>query len=134
MQRIMTKGSLASFAALFVCPAFAQMPNLFPEDKQYSAQVLQLTGQVSVLKNREPWVLNVGDWVLGYLGWQKYGKCHGDLLTKLDPSVPVTTALGVLGMPGRTAWFGLMEAGKPRYTCALSYHPSYILLTGQARS
>ena len=63
MQRIMTKGSLASFAALFVCPAFAQMPNLFPEDKQYSAQVLQLTGQVSVLKNREPWVLNVGDWV-----------------------------------------------------------------------
>ena len=63
MQLILTKGSLASFAALFVCPAFAQLPNLFPDDKQYSAQVLQLTGQVSVLKNREPWVLNVGDWV-----------------------------------------------------------------------
>ena len=63
MQRILTKGTLASFAALFVCPAFAQLPNLFPEDKQYSAQVLQMTGQVSVLKNREPWVLNVGDWV-----------------------------------------------------------------------
>jgi len=54
---------MASFAALFVCPAFAQLPNLFSGDQQYSAQVLQLTGQVSVLKDREPWVLNVGDWV-----------------------------------------------------------------------
>lgn len=63
MHRISAKGSLALFAALFVCPAFAQLPNLFPEEKQYSAQVLQLTGQVSVLKGNEPWVLNVGDWV-----------------------------------------------------------------------
>ena len=29
-------------------------------------------------------------------------------------TAPVSTALGVLGMPGRTAWFGLMEAGRPR--------------------
>lgn len=50
-------------ATLFVCPAYAQFPNLFPEEKQYSAQVLQLTGQVSVLKDREPWALHVGDWV-----------------------------------------------------------------------
>jgi len=63
MSRIFTKCALAFAAALFVCPAFAQLPNLFPEDKQYAAQVLQLTGQVSVLKGREPWVLNVGDWV-----------------------------------------------------------------------
>jgi NADPH-dependent curcumin reductase CurA len=59
----------------------------------------------------------VGDWVLGYLGWQKYGRCHGNSLTKLDPTIPVTTSLGVLGMPGRTAWFGLMEAGRPRFHC-----------------
>lgn len=63
MHGIITKGSLAYIAALFVFPVFAQLPNLFPQDKQYAAQVLQLTGQVSVLKGREPWVLNVGDWV-----------------------------------------------------------------------
>ena len=63
MHRLLTKGSLGFIAALFVCPAFAQLPNLFPEEKLYSAQVLQLTGQVSVLKSREPWALNVGDWI-----------------------------------------------------------------------
>ncbi|HSY29471.1 MAG TPA: NADP-dependent oxidoreductase, partial [Burkholderiaceae bacterium] len=56
-----------------------------------------------------------GDWVLGYNGWQLYDKCHANDLQKLDPdAAPVSTALGVLGMPGRTAWFGLMEAGRPR--------------------
>jgi NADPH-dependent curcumin reductase CurA len=56
-----------------------------------------------------------GDWVSAYSGWQLYAKCHQSELTKLDAdAAPVTTALGVLGMPGRTAWFGLMEAGKPR--------------------
>jgi NADPH-dependent curcumin reductase CurA len=56
-----------------------------------------------------------GDWVVGYNGWQLYDKCHASELQKLDPdAAPVSTALGVLGMPGRTAWFGLMEAGRPR--------------------
>jgi NADPH-dependent curcumin reductase CurA len=56
-----------------------------------------------------------GDWVSAYSGWQLYAKCHQSELTKLDPdAAPVSSALGVLGMPGRTAWFGLMEAGKPR--------------------
>lgn len=57
----------------------------------------------------------VGDWVLNYQGWQRYAKCHVNDLQKLDPSQAApSTALGVLGMPGRTAWFGLMEAGRPR--------------------
>jgi NADPH-dependent curcumin reductase CurA len=56
-----------------------------------------------------------GDWVLSYGGWQRYHKSHAEELHKLDPSAaPVTTALGVLGMPGRTAWFGLMDAGRPK--------------------
>ncbi len=56
-----------------------------------------------------------GDWVLAYSGWQLYAKCHHSELQKLDiDAAPVTTALGVLGMPGRTAWFGLMEAGRPK--------------------
>lgn len=56
-----------------------------------------------------------GDWVLGYTGWQLLAKCHANDLQKLDAArAPVSTALGVLGMPGRTAWFGLMEAGRPK--------------------
>jgi NADPH-dependent curcumin reductase CurA len=55
-----------------------------------------------------------GDWALGYTGWQTHAVEHASVLTKLDPAeAPVTTALGVLGMPGRTAWFGLTEAGRP---------------------
>ncbi|MBV8657232.1 MAG: NADP-dependent oxidoreductase [Burkholderiales bacterium] len=56
-----------------------------------------------------------GDWVSAYSGWQTHAKVHASTLTRLDPAAaPVTTALGVLGMPGRTAWFGLTEAGKPK--------------------
>ena len=56
----------------------------------------------------------VGDWVSGYLGWQSHAQVHASELQRLDSEqVDVTTALGVLGMPGRTAWYGLMEAGKP---------------------
>lgn len=56
-----------------------------------------------------------GDWALSYTGWQKFATCHSSDLQKIDPTAaPVSTALGVLGMPGRTAWFGLMEAGRPR--------------------
>jgi NADPH-dependent curcumin reductase CurA len=56
-----------------------------------------------------------GDWVMTYSGWQTHAVCHANELQKLNPEqAPVTTALGVLGMPGRTAWFGLMEAGRPK--------------------
>lgn len=55
-----------------------------------------------------------GDWVEGMLGWQTHARVHHSVLRKLDPALaPVSTALGVLGMPGRTAWFGLSESGRP---------------------
>ncbi|MET3132298.1 NADPH-dependent curcumin reductase CurA [Oxalobacteraceae bacterium GrIS 1.11] len=55
-----------------------------------------------------------GDWVSAYSGWQSHARLHASALTRLDPEqAPVTTALGVLGMPGRTAWFGLTESGQP---------------------
>ncbi|MFZ6759817.1 NADP-dependent oxidoreductase [Undibacterium sp. Ji50W] len=58
--------------------------------------------------------LKEGDWVFGMTGWQSHARVHVSALTKIDPAIaPVSTALGVLGMPGRTAWFGLTEAGKP---------------------
>jgi len=46
----------------------------------------------------------VGDVVLGYAGWQDFATSNGAGLRKLDPGrAPVSTALGVLGMPGMTA-------------------------------
>ncbi|CAH1659326.1 NADP-dependent oxidoreductase [Chelatococcus asaccharovorans] len=56
-----------------------------------------------------------GDIVLSYSGWQSYALSKGAGLRKLDPAVaPVTTALGVLGMPGFTAWSGLLLIGEPK--------------------
>src|SRR5262249_11089069 len=56
-----------------------------------------------------------GDIVEAYSGWEDYALSDGRGVRKLDPSVgPVTTALGVLGMPGMTAWTGLMNIGLPR--------------------
>ena len=56
-----------------------------------------------------------GDIVLGYGGWQEYSVEDASGLRVLDPSrAPVTTALGVLGMPGFTAYAGLTAIGRPR--------------------
>ena len=56
-----------------------------------------------------------GDIVLGYGGWQRYASAPGKALRKLDPSqAPITTALGVMGMPGFTAYVGLLDLGQPR--------------------
>src|SRR2546423_6844068 len=56
-----------------------------------------------------------GDVVLGHTGWQSHALSNGAGLRKLDPNVaPISTALGVLGMPGMTAYTGLLEIGKPR--------------------
>jgi NADPH-dependent curcumin reductase CurA len=53
--------------------------------------------------------------VLGYTGWQKYAVANAATVRKLDPSqAPVTTALGVLGMPGFTAYAGLTQIGHPK--------------------
>lgn len=56
-----------------------------------------------------------GDVVLGHWGWQEYAACDCHNLREVDPSLaPISTALGVLGMPGMTAYFGLLEVGQPR--------------------
>jgi len=56
-----------------------------------------------------------GDLVLGHTGWQTHALSNGKGLRKLDPeATSVSYALGVLGMPGMTAYFGLAEIGKPQ--------------------
>jgi NADPH-dependent curcumin reductase CurA len=55
-----------------------------------------------------------GDVVTGYWGWREYVVSDGETLREFDTSVaPMSTALGVLGMPGMTAYFGLLEVGQP---------------------
>ena len=67
-----------------------------------------------VVDSRHPG-FKAGDIVEGRIGWQEYGLVEGGMLRKVDPDVaPISTALGVLGMPGLTAYFGLFEIGKPR--------------------
>lgn len=56
-----------------------------------------------------------GDIVLAPTGWRSHAASDGTGLRKLDPAIaPVSTGLGVLGMPGFTAWSGLNLIGKPK--------------------
>jgi len=59
--------------------------------------------------------ITVGDVVLGYGGWQTHSVEPTSYLRVLDPlQAPVTTALGVLGMPGFTAYAGMRNIGQPK--------------------
>ena len=58
-----------------------------------------------------------GDIVLSYSGWQDYELSNGQGLHKLDPvhgPNPISTALGVMGMPGLTGYVGLLDIGQPQ--------------------
>ena len=67
-----------------------------------------------VLASRNP-DFTTGDIVEGSLGWQDYAASSGKGLRKIDPRLaPISTALGVLGMPGLTAYFALLELGRPK--------------------
>jgi NADPH-dependent curcumin reductase len=56
-----------------------------------------------------------GDIVMGRTGWQSHAVAEGRAVRKVDRSLaPISTALGVLGMPGLTAYAGLLEIGQPK--------------------
>jgi hypothetical protein len=67
-----------------------------------------------VIESRDP-RFKPGDKVLSPLGWQLYGVAKGKELTPIDVNrAPASYYLGVLGMPGLTAWLGLSEIGQPK--------------------
>ena len=67
-----------------------------------------------IIQSRTP-AFGEGEIVEGPLGWQEYAVSDGRNLRKVDLSLgPVSTALGVLGMPGMTAYFGFLNIGQPR--------------------
>jgi len=72
----------------------------------------QTVGEVILSRDPE---FTSGDKVLTQLGWQLYGVARGGDIKKIDPKrAPASCYLGVLGMPGITAWFGLSEIGQPK--------------------
>ncbi|MFO0916767.1 MAG: NADP-dependent oxidoreductase [Planctomycetaceae bacterium] len=58
----------------------------------------------------------VGDFVNGMFGWQDYAVSDGKGIRKVEarPGIPVTTSLGILGMPGLTGYFGLLSICEPK--------------------
>ncbi len=89
------------------------------EARSYAPSVelgqVMVGGTVSeVVESKHPGFAK-GDFVLGYDGWQAYAVSRGVGVRKLDPrQAPISTALGVLGMPGMTAYVGLLDIGKPK--------------------
>jgi NADPH-dependent curcumin reductase CurA len=72
-------------------------------------------GTVSqVVESRLPG-FKAGDLVADYAGWQAYSLSTGAGVRPLDPALaPISTALGILGMPGMTAYVGLLDIGQPK--------------------
>jgi NADPH-dependent curcumin reductase len=89
------------------------------EAKGYAANVnlgdAMVGGTVGqVIKSKHP-KFKEGDYVAEYSGWQSHAVSNGAMSMKLDPNAaPLSAALSVLGMPGMTAWWGLMKIGKPK--------------------
>jgi hypothetical protein len=89
------------------------------DTKSYAAK--QEIGEVmiggavgEVVESRNP-KFAVGDKVVGMLGWQQYGCSNGVGLNKIDAGgAPMSAFLGVLGMPGVTAWVGLLDICQPK--------------------
>src|SRR5580765_6695892 len=83
-----------------------------PGAKLGEVMVGQTVGEV--VASRDP-SFKTGDHVLAPLGWQLYGKAVARHLTSIDVSrAPASYYLGLLGMPGITAWLGLREIGRPK--------------------
>jgi NADPH-dependent curcumin reductase CurA len=67
-----------------------------------------------VIESKNP-KFKAGDIVAGMYGWQQYGCSDGEGVRKIDVSrVPMSAYLGVIGMPGVTAWIGLLDICQPK--------------------
>lgn len=75
-----------------------------------------MEGEVAgdVIASRHP-EFKHGDKVLARIGWQLYGVSDGSGVRKVEePSIPLSAYLGVVGMPGETAYIGLLDIGQPK--------------------
>jgi NADPH-dependent curcumin reductase CurA len=75
-------------------------------------EVMRALGAGRVIASKHP-KFAVGDHVTGAFGVQEYARCDGRGVVKVDPRIaPLPVWLGTLGMPGLTAYFGLLDVGK----------------------
>ena len=87
--------------------------------KSYAAPVpiggvMEAGGVGEIIASASP-NFQVGDFAFGMFGWATHAIADATLIRKLDPNIaPITTALGVLGMPGFTGWHGLNAYGRPK--------------------
>lgn len=86
--------------------------------KSYAAPValggvMEAGGVGEVIASRSD-AFQEGDLAFGMFGWASHGVASAKELRKLDNRLPITTALGVLGMPGFTGWYGLTQLGRPK--------------------
>jgi NADPH-dependent curcumin reductase CurA len=87
--------------------------------KSYSASVAigdVMVGEIvgEIIQSRHP-DYRVGDLVAGRLGWQLYATSNGQGLRKIARApLPLSAYLGVVGMPGATAWIGIYDIGEPK--------------------
>jgi NADPH-dependent curcumin reductase CurA len=95
------------------------MRGLISERSSYAkpvnpGEVMVGGGVGRVIESNDPRIA-AGDIVEGMLGWQEFAVASAKSLRKIDPEVaPVSTALDVLGMPGLTAYFGLLDICHPQ--------------------
>ena len=97
------------------------------ERKSYAASVeiggVIVGGAVGKVIESKSDKFAVGDYAVGNLGWQEYAALPATELRKADPSLaPLSTWVGVVGMPGLTAYFGLLEVAtiKPGETVCMA--------------
>lgn len=71
-------------------------------------------GVVGQVEESKSTYFRPGDFVYGFMAWADFTVIDGKELHKIAPQqTPITTALGILGMPGMTAYFGLLDIGQP---------------------
>ncbi len=77
-------------------------------------EVMRTLALGQVIASQHP-SITAGDHVYGVLGVQEYAISKGEGVTKVDPNIaPLAVYLSVLGMPGLTAYFGLLDVGQPK--------------------
>lgn len=69
---------------------------------------------VGVIQESRSDRFQIGDTVAGEIGWQEYGMVEASKVRKVKPGLPPSTALHVVGMPGLTAYFGLLHICEPK--------------------
>lgn len=73
------------------------------------------SGVIGKVVESQSELFEVGDFVIGSLGWQEFSIAKENAVRKIDPNLaPVSAYLSVLGMTGLTAYFGLLDIGKPK--------------------